>query len=301
MFTVVQRLSLASDISLLEVFAPGIATTILPGQFVMVRSTAHSREVVLPVCGWNRELKTVSVLVHVVDAATEMLAHNQEISVFAEMKGPLGQPSELTECNDRELKQSKIIFVVEGCAVATALSQMKWLHLKGCITDVVVSAKSKNKLLLLSELEKVSQNNYLATDDGSVGFHGPVAQLLEILLNKDEHGYNLVVAVGSLSMMKAVTTTTQGHGILTIANFTHLLTYNNIQSNGFRLNVAGALKDVALDGPEFNASSVNFEQAQSRISISLKLHCVNNDSSDISPKIKSMISDISDLPIDKQA
>ncbi len=157
MFTVIQRKRLASDISLLEVFAPGIATAILPGQYVVIKPTAQSREVVLPVCAWDEGLKTVTVLVHVVDAVTEMLAHNQEISVFAGMRGPLGQPSELTECNDRELKQSKIILVVEGCAAATALAQIKWLHHKGCIADVVVSAKNKNKLLLLSELEEVSR------------------------------------------------------------------------------------------------------------------------------------------------
>ncbi len=122
-----------------------------------------------------------------------------------------------------------------------------------------------------------------------MGFHGPVAQLLELLLNKDEHGYDLVIAVGSLCMMKAVTTTTQGHGILTITNFTLLLADSIIQNSGFKINVAGITKDVAQDGPEFNASTVDFEQALSRISISLEHHVENNEFSDNSPKIKSMI------------
>lgn len=301
MFTVIQRKSIASDISLLEVFAPRIASAILPGQYVMVKPTAKSREVVLPVYGWNEDAKTVTVLVHVTDAATEMLAHNQEISVFADMRGPLGKPSDLTECNDRELIQSRMLFVADGCASASALAQLTWLHRIGCQADVLVSAKNKNELLFISELEKVSRNVYLATDDGSVGFHGPAAQLLAILLNKNDQGYDLVMAVGTLGMMKAVSNAMQGHGILTITNFIHLLSDNTALNAGFRLSVDGQMKEVATDGPEFYGSLVDFEQAHSRLSISLKVSGDEVKSSESAAKVHEMNKNQADRPIHKQA
>lgn len=271
MFTIIQKKNLTPDITLIEVFTPRIASALLPGQFVTVKPTGQSREIALPVYDYNTETGTVSLLVQVVDASTGQLAHDAGISILYDMQGPLGKPSDLAECNDRELSRSKLLFVAGGTGAATALFQLKWLHSLGCRADVIVSAKTKNELLFIPEFEKVSRNVYLATDDGSVGFHGSEAQLLELLLDKDVHGYDLVTSVGSLRTMKAVSDVTLSRGIPSIANFMSLLTDNTGQSAGFRINVAGEIKDVANDGPEFNAHQVDFGLAVSRLNISLKV------------------------------
>lgn len=271
MFTIIQKKNLTPDITLIEVFAPRIARALLPGQYVTVTPTNQSREIALPVYRYNSQSGTVSLLVQVVDVSTGQLAHNAEISILHAMNGPLGRSSDLAECNDRELTRSQLLFVATGTGAATALFQMKWLHDLGCMADVLISAKTKNELLFLNEFEKVSRNVYLATQDGSVGFHGSEAHLLELLLDKDEHGYDLVTSVGSLRTMKAVSDVTLSRGIPSIANFMSLLTDNTGPNSGFRLNVDGETKDVATEGPEFNAHLVDFDHAISRQNISLKL------------------------------
>lgn len=270
MFTIIQRRNLIPETTLIDVFAPRIANAILPGQYVTVKPTNTGSEIVLPVSGYNTETGTISLLVQVVDDSTDQLAHNSGISVLSAMKGPLGRPSVLAECNNRELIQSKMLFVAGDGGAAQALAQLTWLHHIGCAADVIISAKTKNELLFLSAFEKVSRNVYLATADGSVGFHGSETQLLELLLDKDVHGYDLVTSIGSLKSMKAVSDVTLSRGIPAIANFLSLLKENASQNIGFKLNVDGEIKDVATDGPEFNAHLVNFEQAISRQNISLK-------------------------------
>jgi NAD(P)H-flavin reductase len=159
--------------------------------------------------------------------------------------------------------------VADGVGVAIALSQMKWLATIGCRADVLVSAQIKNEMLFTSELERVCDHIYIATKDGSLGFHGSEAQLLEMLLDKDEKPYDLIIAAGPLPMMKAVSTAAQGHGIPVTANLTTELFENGFDQGTFRISVDGVMKSVASEGPEFPALSLDFEQALSALRMNL--------------------------------
>jgi ferredoxin--NADP+ reductase len=261
MFTIINKKSLASDISLIEVFAPRIANVLLPGQFVTLQPTGKSRKIALPVCGWNRDSGTVSLLVQVVDASTEMLAHNDQVSILYDMLGPMGKPSALTECNDRELLNAKILFIANGAGEAAILAQVKWLSDIGCKVDVLLAAKSKNKMLFRTEIEKLSNQVYYATDDGSTGFHGSAAQLLDILLEKDANSYDLITSIGSLRFMKSISAVTLKYGIPATVGFESLLTSTLLTDSNFKIMVGNVQKDVTIDGPEFNAPLIDFDHA----------------------------------------
>lgn len=269
MFTIIQRKRCNAKATTLEVFTPRIASVILPGQYVSVRATSKSPLLMLPVIDWDAEIGSITLLVEMMDIHTQNLANNTEISILYELNGPLGQPSELTLCNDRELINSKLLFVAEGTGVAIALSQMKWLATIGCRANVLVSAQTKNEMLFNSELERVCDNIYFATKDGSLGFHGPEAQLLEMLLHKEEKPYDLIVAAGPLPMMKAVSITAKGHGIPVTANLTTELFENRFDQFVFSVSVDGVMKNVATEGPEFPAFSLDFEQALSSLRMGL--------------------------------
>jgi NAD(P)H-flavin reductase len=272
MFTIIQRKRLTTDIVLIEVFAPRIAAGILPGQYVSVLPSEKTSSVFLPVTGTNIENGSISLLVHVVDHSTGQLANNNEINILANLKGPLGKPSELTECNDKELQSSGMLFVVGGIASATALAQIKWLHQLGCKVDVILAAQTRNDFLFRDQFEKICRNVFLATEDGSVGFHGSATQLLGLLFEKQVDSYDLVTIFGTLKMMKSVSDLTLSYGVPATANFGLQLTdsFKN-EPSAFRLNVNGEIKDVATDGPEFNAHVVDFEHAISRANISLNV------------------------------
>ena len=265
MFTVIQRKKLAANSASIEVFTPRISSVMLPGQFVTVRATAQSPWLAIPVSAWNVEAGTITLFVEVVDDHTQMLATDQGISMLYDLEGPHGKPAEITLCNDKELIASSMLYVADGAGAAIALAQMKWLADIGCKVDVIVSAQSKDELLFTKELQKVGNNLYFATKDGSLGFQGPEAQLLEMLLNKEQKPYDLIVTVGSLTSMKAVSHTAQGFGIPVIANFTQQLFESADTHDGFKVNIGGDMKIVAIDGPEFHALSLDFEQALSSL------------------------------------
>jgi NAD(P)H-flavin reductase len=267
MFTIIQRKRLTADIVLIEVFAPRIAAAILPGQYVSVLPSEKTSLIILPVISQNIETGSIYILVNVVDHSTGQLANNNDISILANLKGPLGKPSELSDCNDKELQNSRLLFVAEGTGAAAALAQIKWLHKLGCKTDVIMAAQTRNDFLFKDQFEKICRNVYLATDDGSVGFHGSATQLLGLLFEKQVDSYDLVTIFGTLKMMKSVSDLTLSYGVPATANFGLQLTEFTV----FRLNVNGEAKDVGADGPEFNAHLVDYEHAISRANISLNV------------------------------
>ena len=269
MFTVIQRKKLTANATSIEVFTPRIASAMLPGQFVTVRATPQSPWLAIPVSAWNVEAGTITLFVEVVDDHTRMLATNMEISMLYDLEGPEGKPAEITLCNDKELIASSLLYVADGAGAAIALAQMKWLADIGCKADVIVSAHSKDELLFTKELEKVGNNIYFATQDGSLGFQGPEAQLLEMLLHKEQTPYDLIVTVGSLASMKAISLTAQRFGIPVIANFTQQLFESADTHDGFKVNIGGDMKIVATEGPEFHALSLDFEQALSSLRMSM--------------------------------
>ena len=269
MFTVIQRKKLAANATSIEVFTPRIASVMLPGQFVTVRATPQSPWLVIPVSAWNVEAGTITLFVDVVDEHTQMLATDKGLSMLYDLDGPHGTPAEITLCNDKELLTSRMLYVADGVGAAIAVAQMKWLADIGCKADVIVSANTKEELLFTKELEKFGNNIYFATQDGSLGFQGPEAQLLEMLLHKEQEPYDLIVTAGSLASMKAVSLTAQDFGIPVIANFTQQLFETADTQDGFKVNIGGDIKIVATEGPEFHALSLDFEQALSSLRMSL--------------------------------
>lgn len=270
MFTVIQRKKLAKNAASIEVFTPRIASVMLPGQFVTVRATAQSPWLAMPVSGWNVEAGTITLFVDVVDEHTEMLATNMGITMLYDLDGPHGKPAEITLCNDKELLASNMLYVAEGSGAAIAHAQIKWLAGIGCKTDVIVSAGTKEELLFTKELEKLGNNIYYATQDGSLGFQGSEAQLLEMLLHKEQTPYDLIVTIGSLASMEAISLTAQDFGTPVIANFTQQLFESADTHDGFKVNIGGDIKIVATDGPEFHALSLDFEQALSSLRMSVR-------------------------------
>jgi len=267
MFTVISRKTPARDISQIEVFAPRIASALLPGQYVNVKPTTGSRYVSLPVMKVNHQAGTIGLLVQAVDEATSLMVYNPEIFIFEDMTGPHGRPSLLTECNDSELVKAKFLFIAGGLGVASALMQIEWLNKIGGSADVLLVAPSKSLLLFRDQFEKICRNVFLATDDGSVGFHGSVTQLLGLLPRDQVKGYDLITTFGPLKMMKQVADFALNHGIPATAGFVELLSVSGL--SGFRLDVGSESLDAATQGPEFDARQVDFQHAISRSSISV--------------------------------
>lgn len=183
---------------------------------------------------------------------------------MVDFAGPLGQPSEFTHEPVEELKKRRFLFVAGGVGAAPVYPQVKWLHEHGIQADVIVGARSSNMLIIIDELRQIAGNLYISTDDGSEGFHGNVTALMKDLIDNRGKKYDEVVTIGPMVMMKFVAQATQQYGIKTIASLNTLMIDGTGMCGACRVSIGGKMKFACVDGPEFDASLINFDEAMRR-------------------------------------
>ncbi len=138
------------------------------------------------------------------------------------------------------------------------------LHEQGVGVDVIVGARSKEFILLAGELGKVSDNLYIATDDGSEGFHGNVTAMLRELIDNRGAAYDEIVTIGPMIMMKYVALAAKEYGIKATASLNTLMIDGTGMCGACRVSVGGHMKFACVDGPEFDASQIDFDEAMRR-------------------------------------
>ena len=186
MFKIREARKLAEKIFFMEVEAPRVAKACQPGEFVIVRMDERGERIPLTICDYNREEGTISIVFQTVGASTERMACLKAGESFADVTGPLGNPSDFVHEDIETLQSKKMLFIAGGVGTAPVYPQVKWLHEHGIKADVIIGAKTKDLLILTKEMAAVSNYLYVATDDGSYGFKGLVTQVLEDLV-KNQH------------------------------------------------------------------------------------------------------------------
>ena len=263
MYPIVKKKLLADKIFLMDVKAPRVAKTCLPGQFVIVKMDEVGERIPLTICDYDKEAGTVTIVVQTVGASTQRMEALEEGDAFQDFVGPLGRPSELTETPIEELKQKKIVFIAGGVGTAPVYPQVKWLHEQGVPCDVIMGSKTKDLLILVDEMEKVAANLYVTTDDGSYGFHGMGTNQLEALVGEGK-SYDLCIAIGPMIMMKFVCLLTKKLEIPTIVSMNPIMVDGTGMCGACRVTVGDKVKFACVDGPEFDGHLVDFDQAMKR-------------------------------------
>ena len=263
MYPIVKKKILADKIFLMDVKAPRVAKTCLPGQFVIVKMDEVGERIPLTICDYDKEAGTVTIVVQTVGASTQRMEALEEGDAFQDFVGPLGRPSELTETPIEELKQKKIVFIAGGVGTAPVYPQVKWLHEQGVPCDVIMGSKTKDLLILVDEMEKVAANLYVTTDDGSYGFHGMGTNQLEALVGEGK-SYDLCIAIGPMIMMKFVCLLTKKLEIPTVVSLNPIMVDGTGMCGACRVTVGDKVKFACVDGPEFDGHLVDFDQAMKR-------------------------------------
>lgn len=267
MFKIVEKRLLAPDIWLMNIEAPRIARSAQPGQFAIVRSDSNGERIPLTIADYDREKGTVVLVVQTLGVSTRKLAAISEGESIADFAGPLGKPSEFISEPIDEVKKKKFLLVAGGVGAAPIYPQVKWLHEHGIDADVILGARNKEMLIMTEELRKVAGNLYLATDDGSAGFHGLVTDLMKKLIDEEGKSYDEVITIGPMIMMKFVTATTKAYGIKTVASLNSLMIDGTGMCGACRVSVGGKTYFTCVDGPEFDAHLVDFDEAMRRQSM----------------------------------
>ena len=267
MFKIIEKRALADNIYLLRIEAPRVAQSALPGQFVIVRVDEQGERVPLTIADYNKTDGTVTIVIQTIGVSTRKLCVLNEGDYIADFAGPLGNPSEFIHLSEEELKSRRYLFVAGGVGTAPVYPQVKWLHEHGGHADVIIGAKSASMLIYTEEMEKVADNLYIATDDGSCGFKGMVTAKIKDLIDNEGKQYDECVAIGPMIMMKFVTLTTKEYSLPTTVSLNALMVDGTGMCGACRVSVGGKTLFTCVDGPEFDGHQVDFDEAMRRQSM----------------------------------
>lgn len=265
MYKIVDKQALAPKIYSMDIEAPRVAKSCLPGQFIIVIIDDKGERLPLTICDYDAEKGTVKIVFQTMGASTQKLAKYEKGDCIRDFVGPLGMHSEFVDEDLEELKKKNIIFVAGGVGTAPVYPQVKWLSEHGVKADAIVGCKSKEHLILEEEMKAVTDNLYIATDDGSYGYKGFVSdKLKELLDDKEGKQYDCVVAIGPMIMMKFLCKLTKEYDLKTIVSLNPIMVDGTGMCGACRVTVGGEVKFGCVDGPEFDGHLVDFDEAMRR-------------------------------------
>lgn len=264
MYTIISKEMLTPTICRMKVKAPRIASSAMPGQFLIVRATQHGERIPLTISDYDKTEGTVTIVTQQIGVSTTEICSMEAGEAFADVAGPLGMPSEFTLMSDGKLAGEKFIFIAGGVGTAPVYPQAKWLHERGVAVDVIVGAKNSDLVIYKDEMTKVCDNLFICTDDGSEGFKGMVTALLEKLVVEDGRKYTQAVAIGPMIMMKFTTMTARKLDLPITVSLNTLMVDGTGMCGACRVTVAGKTRFACVEGPEFNGYDVDFDEAMRR-------------------------------------
>jgi len=250
MFPIVATRHVARGIKLFEIKAPRIAKKQRPGQFVIVRLNDKGERIPLTLADANPEAGTITIVVQAIGKTTRLLNMLEAGDSILDVVGPLGKPSEIDNFGTA---------VVVSGSVGSAMAYPTARELKRAGNKVIsiVGARSKDLLVLEDDVRQVSDETYVLTDDGTAGEKGLVTKKLQELVEADKVDY--VLACGPVPMMRAVANMTAPKKIKTVVSLNSIMVDGTGMCGGCRVLVNSRSQFACVDGPEFDASQVNFD------------------------------------------
>ena len=249
MFNILEARFLAPDVKLFRIHAPRIAKKRQAGQFVIVRVHERGERIPLTIADSSLADGAIALIVQGIGKTTKLLNSLETGDALLDVVGPLGQPS--------EVERFGTVAVVGG-GVGTAIAYPTAVAFRAAGNRVVgiVGARTKELVILESEMAAVCDRLILTTDDGSYGRKGFVTEALAEVMAGER--VDRVLAIGPVPMMSAVSALTRPHGIKTIVSLNSVMVDGTGMCGGCRVLVGGASKFACVDGPEFDAHEVDF-------------------------------------------
>jgi ferredoxin/flavodoxin---NADP+ reductase len=256
----------ATKITELKIYAPLIADKILPGQFIVVMVKEEGERIPLTVVDKDIETGSITLIVQEIGFSTKLLcALDPGDSVYA-IAGPMGHATPIKQ-------YGHIILVGGGVGIAELYPIAKSLKQEGNHITTILGAKTKAFLILADKLKSVSDDFYITTDDGTCGRKGFVTDVLKELLTvnrkpclagRQAQTTNLIYAVGPIPMMKLVSYITKEFNIKTLVSLNALMVDATGMCGGCRVKIANQVKFSCVDGPEFDAHLVDWDELLKR-------------------------------------
>lgn len=256
MYKIQRKESLTPNISLLEVTAPLIAKKRKPGNFVILRATNTGERIPLTIVESDEERGTITLIIQAVGKTTRLIHSMKKGDSLEDLVGPLGEATPIKNYGN-------VVCIGGGVGTAVIYPMAKALQAAGNRVFSIIGAQTAEAVILEKEMGAVSDELQITTDDGSAGLKGFVTQALEGLMKRDAE-IHAVYATGPLPMMRAVADQTRSSGIRTLVSLNPIMMDGTGMCGACRVTVGETLKFACVDGPEFDAHQINFDELIAR-------------------------------------
>ena len=253
---IISKRFFSDNVAELVVEAPLIARSRRAGHFVIIRVDALSERVPLTIAGADIEKGTITLVVQRIGVSTHKLLAMEPGECLHDIVGPLGRATRIE-------KYGTVVCACGGVGAAPMLPIAEALKKAGNKVITVLAARNKDLLILRDELAQWSDEVIIMTDDGSAGQQGVVTVGVEQVINRET--VNKCITIGPAIMMKFVALTTAKYNIPTEASLNTIMVDGTGMCGACRVTVGGKTKFVCVDGPEFDAHAVNWDEMLSRM------------------------------------
>ncbi len=235
----------------LVVEAPMIARSRRPGHFVIVRVGEHGERIPLTIADADIEKGSITLVVQAVGVSSSKICALNAGDYLTDVVGPLGKATHIE-------KFGTVVCCGGGVGVAPLLPIIKAMKEAGNRVISVLAARSKDLIILEEEVSKYSDEVIIMTDDGSYGRQGLVTNGVEEVIQREK--VDQVVTIGPGIMMKFVSLLTKKYEVPTVCSLNTIMVDGTGMCGACRITVGGKTRFVCIDGPEFDAHQVDFDE-----------------------------------------
>ncbi len=238
--------------------APYIVRNAKAGQFIIFRAGENDERVPLTIADVNKEKGELTLVFMAVGYSTKKLAALNVGEEIADIVGPLGQPTHIKN-------YGTVVCLAGGYGAAPCYLIAKAFKEAGNKVYMIMGARNKDLIFWADKMKDACTELFITTDDGSMGEKGFVTGVLERIMGQEKVDY--AIAVGPMPMMRAVAEMTRGKGIYTEASMNPIMVDGTGMCGACRVTVGGEVKFACVDGPDFDAHKIDFDEVINRTKI----------------------------------
>ena len=242
----------------LTIHAPYITKNAQAGQFIILRVSEDGERIPLTIADYNRETGALTIVFMAVGNTTKQLATLEIGDELVDIVGPLGQPTHIE-------KYGTVVCLAGGYGAAPCYLIAKAFKEAGNKVYMIMGARTKDLIFWMDKMNDACSELFITTDDGSLGVKGFVTNVLSDIMNKEKVDY--AIAVGPMPMMRAVADLTRDKGIKTEASMNPIMVDGTGMCGACRVTVGGEVKFACVDGPDFDAHQIDFDEVINRTKI----------------------------------
>ena len=251
MNVIVEKSRFSENVVRLVVEAPDVARARKPGHFVIVRCGEGGERIPLTISDADETRGTITLVVQAVGVSTRKICALEAGDTLTDLVGPLGRATDIVK------HDGTVVCCGGGVGIAPLLPIVKGLKEAGNRVVSVLAARNKDLIILEDEVRRYSDEVVIMTDDGSAGTKGLVTAGVEDVIKREK--VSEVVAIGPAVMMKFVALLTKKYEIPTICSLNTIMVDGTGMCGACRVSLGGKMRFVCVDGPEFDAHQVDFD------------------------------------------